>query len=120
MKARTVVLTVLAAMLVVTSVFADDQADWVDQLRKWGPTQDFSLAVWNNHYDDMQYMQLLEILAQADAMLYFQDHKGLKKDDYDFMTMGKSHAFKHRLIGEAAGLYASDFWTTLNTLVEQQ
>jgi hypothetical protein len=117
---RKVIPLMVLAMIAVTSVFADTQSDWVDALRKWGPTQDFSLAAWNNKYDNMQYMQLLEILAQADAMLYFQDHTGLKKDDYDFMTLGKSHAFKHRLIGQAAGMYATDFWTTLNTLIEQQ
>jgi hypothetical protein len=102
MKIKTTLVTVLAAMLAVTSVFAD-QASLVAELRA-KPTENFS----KKNYQE------IKLLASADAMVYFQDHK-----DYTLETfrLGTAHAYKHNMIGDDAMRYAVSFVQTFGELV---
>jgi hypothetical protein len=111
-------MTVLAAMLAVTSCFADQQADYIKQIRD-NPTADFSQTV---SQDDSAYYDVVTALASADAMVYFQDHKEIKALDlYDALTkavhIGEAHAFKHHLIGKWADVYAGIFDSVIRTLI---
>ena len=54
-------------------------------------------------------------LADADAMVYFQDDKDLQYDSRHVMEVRKAHAFKHHLI-ISADSYAYSFMSTLETL----
>jgi hypothetical protein len=102
------------AMLAVTSAFADQQADYMKQIREGGLTADFSQA----GQDDWTYHTLLHALAEADAMIYFQGHKGATLTDC--MMVGQAHAFKHHLIGAAASAYTGFFSMALHTLTSTQ
>jgi hypothetical protein len=99
-------LSIYIALISITSCFADQQAGYVAYV--WGhPTEDFS-----NRSDEQ-----LTMLAQADAMVYFQDHKHASIDFGDASTMGTAHAFKHHLIGEQASRYEMDFALALHALL---
>jgi hypothetical protein len=111
-RVKAITVTVLAAMLAVGSCWADQQADLIARLRA-NPTEDFS-ECFNN--------SLWISLADADAMVYFQDHK-------DSLTMGKhnqgldvgeAHAFKHHLIGNHAAGYANEFSTAIDALTAKE
>jgi hypothetical protein len=114
MKMRTILLTVLAATLAITSAFADEQADWVKRLLEWPVTKDFSRSAWSDQDDD-QYDKLLENLAEADAIVYFQTHRHIIKDD--MLQIGDAHAIKHHLMGQTANSYSIAFLTTLDALL---
>jgi hypothetical protein len=102
MQFLTRILTALA-MLAVTSV-ADQQADLIARIRA-NPTEDFSRADSKTR----------NALADADGMAYFQDHKDIK----DAHSVGLAHAFKHHLIGDPADIYAGEFATAIEALIEQ-
>jgi len=91
---------------------ADEQAAWIKTIRDGGPTADFSQTTEDNY----QYSMALSALADADAMVYFQDHKDLQYESAHAMEVGKAHAFKHHLIGSSADSYAYSFMSTLETL----
>jgi hypothetical protein len=98
-------MTVLAMLLAVTSGFADQQTDYIQQIRDKGPQADFS----------QMDMSSLSALADADAMVYSADHPK-KLDLMGLYYVGKAHAFKHHLIGGAASYYGTSFSSTLETL----
>lgn len=104
------------AMLAVTSAFGDDkQAGWIKILRDGGPTADFSQLATES--DDV-YSRDLTSLAEADAIVYFQDHKALKQEDG--LYIGLAHAFKHLLIGNGASYYGTSFRIALDALLTKE
>lgn len=94
---RTIMMTALAAMLAVTSGFADQRADLMAEL-KGNPTEDFSGKDFN----------LLAMLGEADPMLYFQAHKERPSLSVE-MNTAEAHALKHHLMGNLIGVYGSEF-----------
>jgi len=104
MKAITLIVTVLASMLAVTSVMAD-RASLVARVEN-NPTEDFSGIAEED----------LPPLADADAMAYFQRHKGRAFDAVDAMYIGTAHALSHGLMGTPVTRYSSYFALTLQTL----
>jgi hypothetical protein len=105
MKLKNTLMTMLAAMLAVTSAFAD-QASLVAELRA-NPTEDFSGKTDGER----------NTLAGADAIVYSQDHKGTSIDFNKMSDIGTAHAFKHHLLGEEAVLYMMVFRTSLKALL---
>jgi hypothetical protein len=106
-------MTLLAALLAVTRCLADQQADYIKQIRDGGPTEDFSQATTESEND---YHERVVSLAEADAMLYFQDQKDLNK--YDLSDVGEQRAFKHHLIGSTASTYSAYFVTAVVALMK--
>jgi hypothetical protein len=113
MKIHSLIL-IFIAMLSATSAFADQQSDAIKQIRDGGPTANFSQLA---DQTDPAYYDMLMALADADAMVYVQDHKDLK--DVDCMELGKLHAYKHHLIGENGLRYAAHFALAFNALTSK-
>lgn len=97
-------------------MFSDQQADYIKQIRDGGPTADFTQG--RHGEDDTPYLKNLVQLAQADAMVYFQDQKDSDKDsDFDASDrIGLAHAFRHHLIGDDADTYKVYFSAALDAL----
>src|ERR1700722_9877432 len=91
-KMKTIMVTVLAAMLAVTSCLADTQADLVARL-KANPTENFSQSP---DQTDSDYFDTVMRLSNADALVYFQAHP-LREKGKSMMDIGRAHAFKHQL-----------------------
>jgi hypothetical protein len=108
MKTTTLIVTVLASMLAVTSVMAD-QAFLVAGLEN-NPTEDFSAIAEED----------LPPLADADAMAYFQRHKGRAFDAVDAMYIGTAHALRHGLVGATVTRYSSYFALALQALTIEE
>jgi hypothetical protein len=101
-------------MLSATSVLAEDQATYIARLRA-NPAEDFSLLVKDKDLSE-RYI-LLQTLAQADAMVYFEDHKKLVL--MDCTQVGGAHAFKHHLMGADVSAYKGEFWVALLSLAKE-
>jgi hypothetical protein len=110
-KGKAALVTVLAAMLAVTSCLADQLSDYIKTCRE-SPTEDFSRL----YTDEAQ-----RSLANADAIAYFQDHsdleKCIKEDRYLCHKIGYAHALAHHILGDKAGLYATDFEYTIQAII---
>ena len=98
-------LTVLVAMLAVTSALADQQADLVARLRA-NPTEDFS-----GQPDGM-----IVSFAEADAMVYFETHTTVKLNLAEGLGLGRAQALKHNLMDGPARIYSNRFAFTLEVL----
>jgi hypothetical protein len=102
----TLSLTVLS-LRATTSCRADDQAAYIARLRA-NPTEDFSGK-----------SRFIKAFADADAMIYFQDHRDSKLNLSEEMEIGRTHASQHHLKQTA---YYSDysirFATTLEVLAK--
>jgi hypothetical protein len=104
MKSKVLSLAILP-LLAIASCLADDQALYIARLRA-NPTEDFS------HQGD----NILS-LADADAMIYFQDHKA-KLNLPEEMEIGRAHAVMHRLQHSGYdSTYALRFAVTLDVLL---
>jgi hypothetical protein len=88
------------AMLAVTC-FADQQADLIARIRA-NPTEDFSQLSRDEQ----------AALAQADAMVYFQEHKDMESG----LDIGLAHAFKHHLMSSSAQSYQLVFTFAIEAL----
>jgi hypothetical protein len=108
MKVQTILVTVLAAMLAVTSCLAATQADYLARV-KANPTEDYSGLP---SYE-------LDKLADADALVYFQGHNDLRGGYSDLLDIGKVHSLKHQLLGGIAFTYALSFSLTLKALLKE-
>jgi hypothetical protein len=91
------------AVLAVTSAVADNQASLIAELRA-NPTEDFA----GKNLGDLM------ALAEADAMVFAQDHK--TSGGGQVLNIGTAHAFKHHLMGEEASMYMIYFSNALNAL----
>ena len=112
-------MTGLAAMLAVTSAMADgSQADWIKAVRASYPTADLSQDGLREKLNDSDYESGLEQFAEADAIVYFQDHKDIEKNDR--YTIGTAHAFKHHLIAYDANTYSLFFAEALEALLTKE
>ena len=97
------------AMLAVTSVFADQQADLVARLRA-NPTEDYS-----GQPDGM-----IVSFAEADAMVYSETHKAVKLDLAQGLDLGRAQALKHNLMDGPARIYSNRFAFTLEVLATKK
>jgi hypothetical protein len=104
MKTIALIVIVLASMLAVTSVMAD-QASLVTRLEN-NPTEDFSAIAEED----------LPLLADDDAIAYFQRHKGRAFDAVDAMYIGTTDALRHGLMGTPVTRYSSYFALALQAL----
>ena len=102
-------MTLLSILIVATSL-ADQQADMIARVPA-NPTEDYSQAAGQT---DSAYYDLLMALAQADAIIYFQDHKNV--DWIKAGEVGEAHALKHHLIGSHADSYSAEFLSTFDAL----
>ena len=97
------------AMLAVTSVFADQQADLVARLRA-NPTEDYS-----GQPDGM-----IVSFAEADATVYSETHKAVKLDLAQGLDLGRAQALKHNLMDGPARIYSNRFAFTLEVLATKK
>ena len=118
MTMKTAMATVLAAMITVTSAIADEQADYIKQIRDGGPTADFSETQNEKEVtgllQDVAFHNRLSSLAEADAMVYTQDNKDATI--MNFMNAGLAHAYKHHLLGADASWYENHFAVACSAL----
>ena len=70
------------------AVSSDEQAASIKTIRDGGPTADFSQTTEKNY----QYHMALCSLAEADAMVYFEDRKDLQYDSRHAMEVGKARS----------------------------
>jgi hypothetical protein len=96
----------------ITVVCGDEQASLMNRIRK-NPTENFSQRV---DQDFETYCFGLVPLAEADARVYFEDHKVINKD----LTgqIGKTRALKHRIRSQDAGFYSTYFLRALDDLLD--
>jgi hypothetical protein len=108
MQSRVLRLATLS-LLAGVSCLADDQALYIARLRAY-PTEDFSGK-----------SAFMKPLADADAMIYFQDHKGATLNLSEEMEIGRSHAFQHHLKHTGYdSIYSVRFASTLEVLATKE
>lgn len=100
---KTITMTVLAAAILAATSAMADQASMIAELRA-NPTEDFAGKSLGD----------LMVLAEADAMVFDQDHKTSGGGQVD--NIGQAHAFKHHLMGQEASMYMIYFSNALNAL----
>jgi hypothetical protein len=96
--------TVLVALF-ITRAFADEQTVLIARLRNH-PTEDFS----------RQSEEKIRVFAEADAMVYFRDHKNVNLNLINGMALGSVHALKHKLTDYSVIDYSRQFAVTLEIL----
>jgi len=74
------------------------------------PEADLSL-VWQT-----QGREAIEEIAQYDAQFYFEDHKPTSAEVKGSIDIGRAHALKHQLAGEALNVYEVEFFATMRAL----
>jgi hypothetical protein len=96
----------------ITIVCDDEQTSLMNRIRK-NPTENFSQRVDQDF--ETYYFGLLP-LAEADARVYFEDHKVINKD----LTgqIGMTQAFKHHVLTRDAGFYSTYFFRALDDLLD--
>jgi hypothetical protein len=96
----------------ITVVCGDEQTFLMNRIRD-DPTENFSQKA---DEDIPTYMYGLLPLAEADARVYFEEHKGINKDQTGLI--GMSQALKHHIPSHYGQFYATFFFRARDDLLE--
>jgi hypothetical protein len=104
----------------LTALLANPTSDWMVQFPDLnyegatheGPITEAELVTLNKHVAEQD---LLHQVADLDAMSYYKTHP-TPTDALAALEVGKAHAFKHNLIGNAATSYGLAFGQALSVL----
>ena len=117
-------------------VDARDIAEWIKAIHTYISTYWHAISTgkqtltlpeaWQSptpDYSTESAYKALGALAQADAIAYFEDQRDALKPGggiKDVPGIGRAHALKHHLIGNAAEEYVLYFYVTINELTSRE
>jgi hypothetical protein len=96
----------------ITVVCGDEQTSLMNRIRD-NPTENFSQKA---DEDYGTYLYGLLPLAEADARIYFEEHKGINKDQTGLI--GMAQALRHHVPSVDGHFYATYFFRALDDLLE--